>query len=129
VPGRNILFFTAAAALAYRRGIRALVGGMCETDFSGYPDCRDDTLKALQVALGLGMDMRFTIETPLMWIDKAATFALAQELGGQPLVDIVIELTHTCYLGSRERHDWGAGCGECPACKLRRDGHARWRAA
>jgi 7-cyano-7-deazaguanine synthase len=129
VPGRNILFFTVAAALAYRRGIRALVGGMCETDFSGYPDCRDDTLKALQVALGLGMDTRFTLETPLMWTDKAATFALAQELGGQPLVDIVIEHTHTCYLGSRERHDWGAGCGGCPACKLRREGHARWRAA
>jgi 7-cyano-7-deazaguanine synthase len=129
VPGRNLLFFTAAAALAYRRGIRTLVGGMCETDFSGYPDCRDDTLKALQVALSLGMDTRLTIETPLMWIDKAQTFALAEELGGKPLLEIIAEHTHTCYLGRRERHDWGPGCGECPACKLRRDGHARWRAS
>ena len=129
VPGRNLLFFTAAAALAYRRGTRVLVGGMCETDFSGYPDCRDDTLAALQVALGLGMDARFTIETPLMWIDKAQTFALAEELGGNPLLEIIAELTHTCYLGSRERHDWGRGCGGCPACRLRRDGHARWRAS
>jgi 7-cyano-7-deazaguanine synthase len=127
VPGRNLLFFTAAAALAYRRGIRTLVGGMCETDYSGYPDCRDDTLKALQVALGLGMDTRFTIETPLMWIDKARTFALAEELGGKPLLDIVAEHTHTCYLGNRESHDWGAGCGACPACKLRKDGWARYR--
>jgi 7-cyano-7-deazaguanine synthase len=129
VPGRNLLFFTAAAALAYRRGIRTLVGGMCETDFSGYPDCRDDALKALQVALSLGMEFRFTIETPLMWIDKAQTFALAEELGGKPLLEIIAEHTHTCYLGSRERHGWGPGCGECPACKLRRDGHARWRAS
>jgi len=126
VPGRNLLFFTAAAALAYRRDIRTLVGGMCETDFSGYPDCRDDTLKALQVALSLGMDTRFTIETPLMWIDKAQTFALAEELGGKPLLEIIREHTHTCYLGSREPHDWGPGCGECPACKLRKDGHARY---
>jgi 7-cyano-7-deazaguanine synthase len=129
VPGRNLLFFTAAAALAYRRGIRTLVGGMCETDFSGYPDCRDDTLKALQVALGLGMDTRFTIETPLMWIDKAQTFALAEELGGKPLLDLIAEHTHTCYLGRRERHDWGPGCGECPACRLRRDGFARYSAS
>jgi 7-cyano-7-deazaguanine synthase len=129
VPGRNLLFFTAAAALAYRRGIRTLVGGMCETDFSGYPDCRDDTLKALQVALGLGMDTRFTIETPLMWIDKAQTFALAEELGGKALLEIVVEHTHTCYLGRRDRHDWGAGCGECPACKLRKDGYERYRAS
>jgi len=105
------------------------VGGMCETDFSGYPDCRDDTIKAMQVALGLGMDRRFVLETPLMWIDKAATFALAEELGGKPLVDIIVEHTHTCYLGNRERHEWGPGCGECPACKLRKDGHARYRAA
>ncbi|HTQ73841.1 MAG TPA: 7-cyano-7-deazaguanine synthase QueC [Burkholderiales bacterium] len=126
VPGRNLLFFTAAAACAYRRGIRTLVGGMCETDFSGYPDCRDDALKALQVALGLGMDTRFTIETPLMWIDKGETFALAEELGGKPLLEIIAEHTHTCYLGSRERHDWGPGCGVCPACKLRRDGWARY---
>ncbi len=129
VPGRNLLFFTAAAALAYRRGIRALVGGMCETDFSGYPDCRDDTIKALQVALGLGMDTRFALETPLMWIDKAATYALAEQLGGDALLDIVIEHTHTCYLGDRRRHEWGRGCGRCPACRLRGDGHARWLAA
>jgi len=127
VPGRNLLFFTAAAAVAYRRGIRALVGGMCETDFSGYPDCRDDTLKALQVSLSLGMDTRFTIETPLMWIDKAQTFALAEELGGEALLEIVREQTHTCYLGSRDRHDWGPGCGDCPACKLRRDGWTRYQ--
>jgi 7-cyano-7-deazaguanine synthase len=129
VPGRNLLFFTAAAALAYRRGIRTLVGGMCETDYSGYPDCRDDTLKALQVALGLGMNASFTIETPLMWIDKAQTFALAEELGGKPLLEIIAEHTHTCYLGNRELHDWGPGCGECPACRLRKDGFARWRAS
>ena len=129
VPGRNLLFFTAAAALAYRRGIRTLVGGMCETDFSGYPDCRDDTLKALQVALGLGMESRFTIETPLMWIDKAQTFALAEELGGKPLLELIAEHTHTCYLGRRDPHDWGAGCGRCPACKLRKDGYERYRAS
>jgi 7-cyano-7-deazaguanine synthase len=129
VPGRNLLFFTAAAALAYRRGIRTLVGGMCETDFSGYPDCRDDTLKALQVTLSLGMDTRFTIETPLMWIDKARTFALAEELGGKPLLEIIGEHTHTCYLGSRELHDWGPGCGECPACKLRKNGWSRYRSS
>jgi 7-cyano-7-deazaguanine synthase len=129
VPGRNLLFFTAAAALAYRRGIRTLVGGMCETDFSGYPDCRDDTIKALQVALGLGMDRRFVLETPLMWIDKAATFAMAEELGGERLLDIILSRTHTCYLGIRERREWGPGCGECPACKLRKDGYARYRAA
>jgi len=129
VPGRNLVFLTIAAAVAYRRGIPVLVGGMCETDFSGYPDCRDDTLKALQVALGLGMDVRFTIETPLMWIDKAQTFALAEELGGRALLEIIAEHTHTCYLGNRERHDWGPGCGGCPACRLRKDGHARWRAS
>jgi 7-cyano-7-deazaguanine synthase len=129
VPGRNLLFFTVAAALAYRRGVRTLVGGMCETDFSGYPDCRDDTLKALQVTLSLGMDTRFTIETPLMWIDKAQTFALAEELGGKPLLEIIAEHTHTCYLGNREPHDWGPGCGECPACKLRKDGWSRYRSS
>ncbi len=127
VPGRNLLFFTTAAALAYRRDIRTLVGGMCETDFSGYPDCRDDTIKALQVALGLGMDRRFTLETPLMWIDKAATYRLAEDLGGTPLLDIVLDHTHTCYIGNREPHEWGRGCGECPACKLRKDGYARYR--
>jgi 7-cyano-7-deazaguanine synthase len=129
VPGRNLLFFTVAAALACRLGVRTLVGGMCETDFSGYPDCRDDTLKALQVTLSLGMDTRFTIETPLMWIDKAQTFALAEDLGGKPLLEIIAEHTHTCYLGSREPHDWGPGCGECPACKLRKDGWSRYRSS
>ena len=113
VPGRNLLFFTFAAALAYRRGIRHLVAGMCETDYSGYPDCRDDTIKAMQVALNLGMERRLVIHTPLMWIDKAATFALAHQLGGEALVDILVEETHTCYLGNRsDRHDWGYGCGE-----------------
>jgi 7-cyano-7-deazaguanine synthase len=126
VPGRNLVFFTAAAALAYRRGITVVVGGMCETDFSGYPDCRDDTLKAMQVALTLGMDKRFVIETPLMWIDKAATWRLAEELGGAPLVELIKERTHTCYTGERAaRHAWGYGCGSCPACELRAAGYAR----
>lgn len=129
VPGRNILFFTAASALAYRRGLKHLVGGMCETDYSGYPDCRDDTLKSLQVTLNLGMESRFVIETPLMWLDKAATFALAQDLGGKPLLDLVIEETHTCYLGDRtHRHAWGYGCGTCPACELRANGWAKFTA-
>jgi 7-cyano-7-deazaguanine synthase len=129
VPGRNILFFTLAAALAYRRDIRTLVGGMCETDFSGYPDCRDDTVKAVQVALGLGMDRRFILETPLMWLDKAQTWRLAGALGGEALLDILIETTHTCYLGDRKhKHEWGYGCGRCPACKLRRDGFRKFRA-
>ena len=128
VPGRNLLFFTAAAALAYRRGIKTLVGGMCETDYSGYPDCRDDTLKALQVALNLGMDRRFVIETPLMWIDKAATWRLAEELGGAPLVELIIERTHTCYRGERgRRHAWGYGCAACPACDLRAKGYQRYK--
>jgi 7-cyano-7-deazaguanine synthase len=129
VPGRNILFFTLAAALAYRHNVRTLVGGMCETDFSGYPDCRDDTIKAVQVALGLGMDARFTLETPLMWIDKAGAWAMAESLGGDALLQIVVEDTHTCYLGDRKhRHDWGYGCGRCPACKLRSEGFASYRA-
>ena len=124
VPGRNLLFFTLAAAIAYRRGHRHLVGGMCETDYSGYPDCRDDTLKALQVTLNLGMARRFVLHTPLMWIDKAGTWKLAEELGGQALVDLVREETHSCYLGDRSRrHDWGYGCGSCPACELRRKGY------
>jgi 7-cyano-7-deazaguanine synthase len=128
VPGRNIIFLTFAAALACRRGIKRIVGGMCETDFSGYPDCRDDTIKALQVALNLGMESRFVIDTPLMWLDKAATWALARELGGAALVDVIIEDTHTCYLGERgERHDWGYGCGLCPACDLRARGWLEWR--
>jgi 7-cyano-7-deazaguanine synthase len=129
VPGRNLLFFTYAAAVAYRRDIRVLVGGMCETDYSGYPDCRDDTLKAMQVALSLGMDQRLTVETPLMWLDKAQTWQLAQALGGDELVDLVRDETHTCYLGNRTTlHDWGAGCGACPACELRAEGWQRWRA-
>jgi len=130
VPGRNLLFLTVAAALAYRRGASVLVGGMCETDYSGYPDCRDNTLKALQVALSLGLDAPLTLETPLMFIDKAQTWALGQRLGGDALTGIVVEHSHTCYLGERGlRHAWGYGCGDCPACALRRDGHARWRAA
>jgi len=129
VPGRNLAFFAFAGALAYRRGIKHLVAGMCETDFSGYPDCRDDTVKAMQVALTLGMDRRVVIQTPLMWIDKAATFALAQEIGGNALVDLLVEETHTCYLGDRSRrHPWGYGCGTCPACRLRADGFAKWKA-
>ena len=128
VPGRNLLFFTLAAAVAYRRGIRHLVGGMCETDYSGYPDCRDDTLKALQVALNLGMDKRFVIHTPLMWIDKAETWVLAHQLGGDQLINLVREQTHTCYLGDRSQpHPWGYGCGTCPACELRASGWRRYQ--
>jgi 7-cyano-7-deazaguanine synthase len=128
VPGRNLLFFTLAAAVAYRRGIGVLVGGMCETDFSGYPDCRDNTIKALQTAITLGMDRPFRLETPLMWLDKAATWRLADQLGGVSLIELIIEHTHTCYLGERgTRHDWGYGCGACPACALRARGHAAWR--
>jgi len=128
VPGRNLLFFTAAAALAYRRGIKVLVGGMCETDYSGYPDCRDDTLKALQVALNLGMERRFVIETPLMWLDKAATWRLAEELGGERLVELIVEHTHSCYRGERcQRHVWGYGCNACPACDLRAKGYQRYK--
>jgi 7-cyano-7-deazaguanine synthase len=129
VPGRNLVFLTFAGALAYRRGARHLVAGMCETDFSGYPDCRDDTMKAMQLALNLGMERRFVIHTPLMFIDKAATFALGHDIGGQDFVDLLVEETHTCYLGDRsQRHDWGYGCGNCPACRLRADGFARWKA-
>ena len=130
VPGRNLVFFAFAGALAYRRGAKHLVAGMCETDFSGYPDCRDDTVKAMQLALNLGMDRRFVIHAPLMWIDKAATFALAHAIGGDAFVDLLVEDTHTCYLGDRSRrHDWGFGCGTCPACRLRADGYAKWKAA
>jgi 7-cyano-7-deazaguanine synthase len=129
VPGRNLLFLTFAAALAYRRGATVLVGGMCETDYSGYPDCRDNTLKALQVALSLGMDSPMTVETPLMFLTKAQTWALTDRLGGAALNGLIVEHTHTCYLGERgQRHDWGHGCGHCPACDLRRAGHAAWRA-
>ena len=128
VPGRNLLFLTFAAALAYRRGLRVLVGGMCETDFSGYPDCRDNTMKALQVALSLGLDSPMTLETPLMFIDKAATWRLAERLGGEALVKLIVEDTHTCYLGERGAlHDWGHGCGHCPACELRAKGFARYK--
>ena len=127
VPGRNLLFLTVSAAVAYRRSLEVLVGGMCETDYSGYPDCRDDTLKALQVALGLGLDRRICIETPLMWIDKAQTWQMALELGGQALVGLIIAETHTCYLGERgSTHAWGHGCGSCPACELRRRGYEKW---
>ncbi|MFZ2738885.1 MAG: 7-cyano-7-deazaguanine synthase QueC [Burkholderiaceae bacterium] len=127
VPGRNLLFLTLAAAVAYRRDLQVLVTGVCETDFSGYPDCRDDTMKAMQLALSLGMDKRFLIETPLMWIDKAATWRLAHELGGQALVDLIIEHTHSCYMGDRsQRHAWGYGCGQCPACELRARGFERY---
>jgi 7-cyano-7-deazaguanine synthase len=127
VPGRNLIFLTFAGALAYRRAAGHLVAGMCETDYSGYPDCRDDTIKAMQVALGLGMGRRFVLHTPLMWIDKAGTFALAEQIGGKALLDLVIEETHSCYLGDRDhRHEWGFGCGTCPACQLRADGFARF---
>ncbi len=134
VPGRNLLFLTFAAALAYRRGLQVIVTGVCETDFSGYPDCRDDTMKAMQIALSLGMDKRFLIETPLMWIDKAQTWELAAKLGGEPLVDLIVEHTHTCYLGDRsQRFDWGYGCDlkspkKCPACDLRGRGWERYKA-
>jgi len=128
VPGRNLMFFCFAGALAYRRGARHLVAGMCETDYSGYPDCRDDTIKAMQVALTLGLDKRIAIHTPLMWIDKAETFALAVEIGGEAFLDLLIEDSHSCYLGDRsERHDWGYGCGTCPACQLRAQGFAKFK--
>ena len=129
VPGRNLLFLTFAAALAHRRSLPVLVGGMCETDYSGYPDCRDNTMKAMQVALSLGLDTPMTVETPLMFLDKADTWALADTLGGAALNGLVAEHTHTCYLGERGlRHAWGYGCGACPACRLRAAGHATWQA-
>ena len=130
VPGRNLLFLSFAATVAYRRGASVLVGGMCETDYSGYPDCRDNTLKALQVALSLGMDRPMVIETPLMWCDKAQTWSLSHELGGDALNALIVEHTHTCYVGDRtHRHAWGYGCGQCPACDLRRRGHEAYEAA
>lgn len=130
VPGRNLIFLTFAAALAYRRGLRRIVTGVCETDYSGYPDCRDDTIKAMQVALNLGLDRRFVLETPLMWRDKAQTWALAQELGGAPLVELIRVHSHSCYAGDRTRaHEWGHGCGACPACELRAAGWAKWVSA
>jgi 7-cyano-7-deazaguanine synthase len=129
VPGRNLLFFNFAAVVADRRQASVLVGGMCETDYSGYPDCRDNTLKALQVALSLGLAKPMVIETPLMWIDKAQTWALGERLGGAAFTRLVVEHTHTCYLGERRvRHAWGYGCGHCPACELRRSGFERWAA-
>ena len=127
VPGRNLLFLTYAAALAYRRGLKHLVTGVCETDYSGYPDCRDDTIKALQAAINLGMESRFVMDTPLMWIDKAQTWVMADKLGGDRLVELIIEETHSCYMGDRTSlHPWGYGCGACPACDLRSQGYARW---
>ncbi len=128
VPGRNLLFLTYAGAVAYRRSLRRIVAGMCETDYSGYPDCRDDTIRAMQLALNLGMARHFVLEAPLMWRDKAATWELAHRLGGERLVELVRKRTHSCYLGDRTNfHDWGYGCGECPACELRAVGWARWR--
>ena len=130
VPGRNLLFLTYAAALAYRSGLRRIVAGMCETDYSGYPDCRDDTVKAMQLALNLGMQRRFVLETPLMWRDKAATWALADRLGGEALVEAIRRQTHSCYKGDRTHwHDWGYGCAACPACELRAAGWQRWQAS
>jgi 7-cyano-7-deazaguanine synthase len=127
VPGRNLVFLTFAAAVAYRRSCKNIVTGVCETDYSGYPDCRDDTIKALQVAVNAGLESRFTFHTPLMWIDKAETWALAHQIGGQEFTNLIIQKTHTCYLGNRERfHSWGYGCGECPACDLRSQGWAKW---
>ena len=130
VPGRNLLFLTFAASIAYRRQLKYIVGGMCETDYSGYPDCRDDTIKALQVALSLGLDTRLVLETPLMWLNKAQTWHMAKDLGGSGLVQLIEEDTHTCYLGDRtQRHAWGYGCNTCPACDLRRAGHEQFQAA
>jgi 7-cyano-7-deazaguanine synthase len=129
VPGRNLVFLTFAAALAYRRGIRHIIGGMCETDYSGYPDCRDETIRALRTALNLGMNQTFELHTPLMWLNKADTWRLANELGGEGLVDLIREHSHTCYLGERgTRHEWGYGCGECPACSLRARGWQEYAA-
>ena len=128
VPGRNLLFLTAAAAIAYRRGHKRIVAGVCETDYSGYPDCRDDTIKAMQLALNLGMQRRFVLETPLMWRDKAATWQLAHALGGAQLVELIRAESHSCYRGYRShQHDWGHGCGDCPACELRANGWRKWR--
>ena len=130
VPGRNLLFFTFAAIVADRRKLSVLVGGMCETDYSGYPDCRDNALKSLQVTISLGMDTPMTIDTPLMWLDKADTWAMSERLGGEPLIELIVEHTHSCYLGDREHHHaWGYGCGLCPACDLRRKGYETWLAS
>lgn len=129
VPARNLLFFTFASAIAYRRGVSVLVGGMCETDYSGYADCRDNTLKSLQVSLSLGLDRQMVIETPLMWLTKEETWALALELGGEAFVEFVRTQTHTCYMGEHDvLHEWGYGCGKCPACRLREEGWRAWAA-
>ena len=128
VPGRNLLFLTVAAAYAYRQGIDHIIIGVCETDFSGYPDCRDDAIKAMQVGLNIGMDAKFVVHTPLMWLNKAQTWAFANELGGPSFVNLIVEHTHTCYFGIRnERHDWGYGCGKCPACELRQQGFLKYK--
>ena len=128
VPGRNLIFLSFAGAVAYRRGAKHLVAGMCETDYSGYPDCRDETIKTMQRALSLGMDRELAVHTPLMRIDKAGTFAMALEIGGKPLLEVVVEDTHSCYLGDRtHRHPWGYGCGTCPACQLRAAGFAKFK--
>ncbi len=130
VPGRNLVFLTYAAALADRRGLTALVGGMCETDYSGYPDCRRETLDAMERALNLGMERDFRIETPLMRLTKAETWALAKALGGEAFVELIVAETHTCYRGERGvLHEWGHGCGACPACGLREKGWREWAAA
>ena len=129
VPGRNLVFFVYAAALGHRRGLTVLVGGMCETDYSGYPDCRDVTLQALQTAIRLGTEVPFSIETPLMWLSKAESWALADKLGGSAFIDLILEETHTCYRGDHAtKHVWGFGCGTCPACELRAKGYREWRA-
>ena len=129
VPGRNLLFLTTAAAVGYRRDTKHIIAGMCETDYSGYPDCRDDTIKALQVALTLGMDKRYVLHTPLMWLDKAATWKMAEGLGGEALVELIRRESHTCYRGDRTvLHAWGYGCDDCPACDLRKSGWERYRA-
>jgi 7-cyano-7-deazaguanine synthase len=129
VPGRNLMFLTFAAAIACRRGITAIIGGMCETDYSGYPDCRDDAIKAMQLALNIGMGQNFVLHTPLMWLDKAQIWELSEEIGGAALTNLIVEESHTCYLGDRsERHDWGHGCGQCPSCALRAEGFAAFKA-
>lgn len=130
VPGRNLAFFVHAAALGHRRGLTVLVGGMCETDYSGYPDCRDETLRTLQEALRLATEVPFSIETPLMWLSKAQSWGLAEDLGGAAFIDLIRDKTHTCYVGDHEtKHDWGYGCGTCPACELRAKGYENWRGA
>ncbi|QDH13380.1 7-cyano-7-deazaguanine synthase QueC [Formicincola oecophyllae] len=132
VPGRNLIFLTFAAALAFRRNARTIITGVCETDYSGYPDCRDDAIKAMQVALNIGMDQRFVLQAPLMWLDKARTWKLAELIGGPALVETIRRDSHSCYHGDRgegSEHDWGYGCGHCPACELRAEGWHRYQAS